>query len=162
MFGGSEMKGICPVCEIFKEKNWHIENKRGAAGESRFPDQFNKLIVYRSGVGADKNEFILQCPECREYFWYKKWLQAGEKDLKQIWLNEWVGWIPETMVNELSASSDVNPSSSEVRHCPKCGSIKVCLAGGGYIGGEAFLKMRCNSCGYEDMVDEYQLQDWCS
>jgi hypothetical protein len=40
--------------------------------------------------------------------------------------------------------------------CPKCLSDNVVCLGGVY----EFTNMKCNACGYEDCLDDYQLEEW--
>jgi hypothetical protein len=44
----------------------------------------------------------------------------------------------------------------EGAHCPKCKSINVRATGGWY----EFTQMHCDDCGNDDLLDEYQLEEW--
>lgn len=53
-------------------------------------------------------------------------------------------------------------NSPDAKRCPNCKSFAVTKKSGGAIGGEVFLTLKCNNCGFEDTVDEYKLNDWYS
>ena len=44
--------------------------------------------------------------------------------------------------------------------CPYCKSTDVEWVDSASIGFEIFITLKCNGCGKEEILDEYQVNDW--
>ncbi len=64
--------------------------------------------------------------------------------------------------DHLSKDNVLNKTTEILQRCPACKSTNISKIGSWTIGGEYFVELKCENCGREEMLDEYQLEDWYS
>ena len=156
----------CTICGIFQAEEWTVENPADESGMEKFPDDFDNLLAYEvikegtcEGYYSEK---ILQCPKCGLLYGYSCFLPGGSYDAMRT-------WVVEKLVPMIKNGKHLrkNPPPKQMKYeeiheysCPSCKSSDVNCVNAGNIGGEVFISLKCNQCGNEDTLDDYQISSW--
>jgi ribosomal protein L37AE/L43A len=138
-----------------------VENPADEPASDRFPEQYERLITRTVKQEGQYAESTLQCPECGRLYSYKRSLPGGSYDAMRTWIVERLSPLlkHERHVQKPVPKLEPGPATRPYR-CPVCGSTDVDDVGAGTLGGQVFFSVKCNSCGTEDTLDEYQQGDW--
>ncbi len=157
----------CRICGIFQKEGWTVENIAGEPASEKFPDEYDRLITYN--VAKEGNfegyykESTLQCPECGFLYSYACSLPGGSHDAMRTWIVEKISPMlkhGKHMKKNVSRKIEITAAAESEYRCPTCGSGDVEQTGGGSLGGQVFFSVKCNNCGDEDTLDEYQQGRW--
>ena len=156
------MSESCAICSVFTDKGWETENTPDSPSKDRFPENFGQLNLYKDFNSFDFRRILL-CPECGSYFLYTRTTPGGSYDAMKTYIVERLIPITAAEVHELIQKKE--NSIQEIREtsdkrCTHCKRFSVETISAGTIGGEYFCTLKCAQCGFEDTVDETQLEDW--
>lgn len=154
------MKKSCPVCGIFQEDGWEIENTAEDRCGDKFPPQFLSLDVVRDGAGGP-GDTLYRCPKCGKFYLHHRSTPGGSYDAFKTYFVERL-----TPLSPGEARAILEPKREEPAEvqsslrCPACRSASVRKTGSAFIGPELFITFQCDNCGKEETVDEYQIDSW--
>lgn len=141
-----------------------MENLADEPRQDDFPDAFGKLTAFEMKQNGNEDHSIYQCPKCGYMYEYMVSMPGGSYDAMRTWIVE---RLTPMMKNGKHLRKNIPPKPKQYEEvhefvCPACRSYDVDCDQAGIIGGEVFLSLKCNKCGNEDTVDEYQLIAWRS
>lgn len=149
----------CNTCGTLQPDGWEIENEPGEPGQDGFPPAWDALEFVGKKEPSSTDEALYRCPECGGYYIYSRSIPGGSYDAMKTWIVERLRPVSAEEAGKFALPEP--PRETVVsRRCPKCHSADVQRIGGGAIGGEVFITLKCGHCGFEDTLDEYQLDDW--
>lgn len=160
------MTDKCKICGIFQKEGWIVENLADEDGLKKFPDNFDNLLTYKvikegtyEGYYSEK---ILQCSECGFLYEYSCSLPGGSYDAMKTWVVEKLAPMIKKgkHLRKNPPPKQIEPEKFHEYICPACKSLDVECVNAGIIGGEVFISLKCNQCGIDDTLDQYQISSW--
>ena len=157
------MNKTCSICQIFQTEGWEIENTPDEPNPDKFPEELYSLTVIHTNAGLS-NDTIFECSKCKALYCRHGSVPGGSLDAMKTCYVERLMPISKEEVEKLITQKNQQEMKQTVyvQRYNACKSPQVYQVSSGAIGGEVFINMKCDNCGKEDTLDEYQLEDWYS
>lgn len=153
----------CNLCCKFQIDGWTIENEKDEETPACFPKEYQELVVVESSLSNGHGKEILQCPKCGLMYEYTISYPGGSYDAIITIILESIMPIFKNrkhLRKNVPTRQNIKEDKIKEYECPNCKSDEIDVVAAGIIGGETFISLKCNHCGNEDTLDEYQIIIW--